>query len=195
MFNSIQCWSTLSDDPHLEWNIRSGLGYDIAPTPSATATPAAQPVSNSAARFGGGGDLPAQGGFGLTVWKGGSTEDIAAAAAAGGCLLAAVWATSPDGEFIYFIYGAPTVVNQAWLARFPGGEVPAGTAVLVECGGATVSALSSDTDEGGAGGERPHGWLVTRLLVVLFLLLPFLLVAAGVQRVWRRIRTGLGGRR
>ena len=34
MFNSIQCWSTLSDDPHLEWNIRSGLGYDIAPTPS-----------------------------------------------------------------------------------------------------------------------------------------------------------------
>jgi hypothetical protein len=125
-----------------------------APTPSATATatPAAQPVSNSAARFGGGGDLPAQGGFGLTVWKGGSTEDIAAAAAADGCLLAAVWATSPDGEFIYFIYGAPTVVNQAWIARFPGGEVPAGTAVLVECGGATVSALSSDTDEGGAGG-------------------------------------------
>jgi outer membrane protein assembly factor BamB len=34
MFNSIQCWSTLSDDPRLEWNIQSGLGYDIAPTPS-----------------------------------------------------------------------------------------------------------------------------------------------------------------
>jgi len=36
MFNSIQCWSTLSDDAHLEWNIQSGLGYDIAPTPAAT---------------------------------------------------------------------------------------------------------------------------------------------------------------
>lgn len=36
MFNSIQCWSTLSDKPHLEWNIQSGLGYDISPTPSST---------------------------------------------------------------------------------------------------------------------------------------------------------------
>lgn len=120
-------------------------------TPQATSTPAVQPVSNSASSFGGG-DLPAAGGFGLTVWKGGSTEDIATAAAAGGCVLAAVWATNPDGAFVYFIYGAPTVVNQAWLARFPRGEVPAGTAVLVECGGPTVSALSTDTDEGGAGG-------------------------------------------
>ena len=33
------------------------------------------------------------------------------------------------------------------------------------------------------------------LMLVLFLLLPFLLVAGGVHRVWRRIRTGLGGRR
>ena len=36
MFNSIQCRSTLSDDPGLDWNIKSGLGYDIAPTPSVT---------------------------------------------------------------------------------------------------------------------------------------------------------------
>lgn len=46
-----------------------------------------------------------------------------------------------------------------------------------------------------AGGERPYGWSVQVLLLVLFLLLPLLLVAGGVRGVWRRIRTGLGGRR
>lgn len=117
-----------------------------------TAQPAAaQPVSNSSAGFVGG-DLPAQGGFGLTVWRGGSTEDIATVAAGGGCQLGAVWATNPDGAFVFYIYGAPAVVNQAWLGRFPGGNVPAGTAILLACGAATTSALSSATAQGGSGG-------------------------------------------
>ncbi|MGE3794217.1 MAG: SH3 domain-containing protein [Dehalococcoidia bacterium] len=115
------------------------------------ACPATAPVSRPvSARPTGltGGELPVQGGFGLTVWHGGATEDIATTAAAGGCQLAAVWATSPEGAFVVYIFGAPEVVNQPWMTMFPDGQVPDGTAVLVVCAGPTTSALSAGSTQG-----------------------------------------------
>ncbi|MBX7111670.1 MAG: SH3 domain-containing protein [Dehalococcoidia bacterium] len=119
--------------------------------PASTAAPAQQ-VSTTTRGFTGG-EVPAAGGFGLVVWRGGSTDDIATTAASGGCDLSAVWVTNPTGEFVVYIYGAPDVVNQPWLTRFSAGQVPAGTAVLIVCEGPTASALStSATAQGGAGG-------------------------------------------
>ncbi|MGE0135351.1 MAG: SH3 domain-containing protein [Dehalococcoidia bacterium] len=121
------------------------------------ACPATAPVSRPvSARPAGltGGALPVQGGFGLTVWHGGTTEDIATTATAGGCQLAAVWATSPEGAFVVYIYGAPEVVNQPWATVFAGDEVPDGTAILVVCSGPTISALSSGSTQG-AGSPGP----------------------------------------
>ncbi len=116
------------------------------------AAPTTQTVASSSAGFTGG-DLPAQGGFGLVVWRGGTADDMATTAAAGGCDLSAVWATSPAGALLVFIFGAPAVVNDAWLNQFTGGQVPAGTGILLVCGSPSSAALtSSSLAQGGAGG-------------------------------------------
>lgn len=116
-------------------------GAPAVAEPAATATASPQTVSNSRSRLSG--ELPAQGGYGLVVWGGGTVGEIAASAAAGGCTLSAVWATTADGVLLPYIYGALDVVNQAWQDVFGGDEVPAGTAVLLVCGTPTASALTS----------------------------------------------------
>jgi D-alanyl-D-alanine carboxypeptidase len=80
------------------------------------------------------GALPRTAGYGLVVWGGGPIADIAATAAAGGCVLRSVWTTDGDGTFIGYLFGAPAFVNRPWLDRFPG-DVPGGTAAIVVCGG------------------------------------------------------------
>ena len=69
------------------------------------------------------GSLPASDGFALAVWGGGSAEQLAIAAAARGCNLAAVWVTE-QGSFIGYVPSAPAVVNQVFLAQFPGATLP-----------------------------------------------------------------------
>jgi hypothetical protein len=78
------------------------------------------------------GDVPRNGGIGIAVWGGGSTSLLATEAAAGGCGLAAVWVTR-SGEFIGFVYGAPAVVNAAFVGLFPGTSLPANTPVVLVC--------------------------------------------------------------
>ena len=75
-------------------------------------------------------------GFGLVIWGGGTVHGIANAAAVRGCSLRSVWANRTGGGSVSYIYGAPTFVNAPWLAQFPGGRIPAGTPLLVQCDGA-----------------------------------------------------------
>lgn len=86
------------------------------------------------------GGLPQAGGFGMAVWSGGLTSAIATAAEAGGCHLSAVWVSQDDGGLLGFVFGAPDIVNRAWLDRFPG-DVPGGTPVITACGGPSSSAV------------------------------------------------------
>lgn len=114
-----------------------------ADTTAACPAAAPQRVASSSAALAG--DLPAQGGYGIVVWAGGTVEAMATAAAARGCQLSAVWATSDDGKLLVYLFGAPDVVNEGWLNEFTGGQVPAGAAVLLVCGTPTASALSSSS--------------------------------------------------
>lgn len=100
----------------------------LAPAPSA---PACDAPGASVASPGLAGDVPAGPGVGLVVWGGGTAEGIAHAASLRGTNLRSVWATNPGGGFVGHIFGAPDFVNSDWLARFPGGRLPASTPLLV----------------------------------------------------------------
>ena len=75
------------------------------------------------------GNLPASGGVALATWGGGSVDNLATASSAQGCTLSAVWVIDA-GAFVGNVPGAPSVVNAAWSARFPGGP-PSGVVILV----------------------------------------------------------------
>ena len=72
-------------------------------------------------------------GFGLVIWGGGTAHGVANAAAVRGCGLKAVWANKTGGGFVPYIFGAPAFVNTAWYQQFPGGRIPAGTPLLIQC--------------------------------------------------------------
>lgn len=77
------------------------------------------------------GSIPADGGFGLVVFAGGTNDDLLEAS---GCpeATATFWATD-DGEFVTFIPGAAvSAVNTAWNSLFPG-QIPANTALIGRC--------------------------------------------------------------
>lgn len=65
-------------------------------------------------------------GVALTVWDGGSVEELAATYPEVG----SVWVAAA-GALEGYLVGAPGFVNGAFLARYPNGEVPAGTPMLV----------------------------------------------------------------
>ena len=73
--------------------------------------------------------LPQQGGPGLVTWGGGTVTGIVRAAAERGVTLRTLWVTS-DARWIGYIVGAPAFVNRAWYEHFPGGRIPANTALL-----------------------------------------------------------------
>jgi D-alanyl-D-alanine carboxypeptidase len=126
----------------------------LASAPSPTPTP--QPVASTTGSIEG--EIPATGGYDLVVWGGGTAEEMGVRAAAEGCRLSAVWATSGDGALLVYIFGALDVVNQAWLTTFPGGAVPAGTGVLLVCGASTASALAASPLEDDSGTIDPASW-------------------------------------
>lgn len=75
------------------------------------------------------GDIPAPGGFGLVSWTGGSLDQLQLDATSVGCRASAAWVTD-GGEFVGFVFGAPTFVNTSFAARFPQG-LAAGPLLLV----------------------------------------------------------------
>lgn len=83
------------------------------------------------------GDLPAGGGYALVLWSGGTPEALLAAAASRGCAAGVAWVTA-GGAFVGYVRGAPAFVNQAFLALYPGGVMPA-TSVLLVCGAPPAS--------------------------------------------------------
>jgi beta-lactamase superfamily II metal-dependent hydrolase len=94
------------------------------------------------------GDLPADGGFGLIVWGGGTVGELEATAEAEGCDLKTLFVTL-DGAFVPFVAGAPEFVNTAFVAAV-GLEIPPGTPFAAICSegptGAPGSVLSFRID-------------------------------------------------
>ena len=86
------------------------------------------------------GNVPINGGFGLVVWNGGNLEELRTAADIRGCSLRSAFVTGTGGQFVGYVYGAPALVNEAFLARFAGGNVPSGTPLLLVCNVVTAPA-------------------------------------------------------
>jgi hypothetical protein len=97
-----------------------------------------QAAAQSAGRITGA--VPASGGFALVVWGGGTADALRGAAQADGCTLRSVFVTDTRGEFTGYVYGAPAVVNAAFIALFPGLDLPASTALIVVCASAAPPA-------------------------------------------------------
>ena len=76
------------------------------------------------------GDL-VEGGFALVSWGGGTADALVDASDAAGCDTVSVWVTD-GGRLRGYSAGAPGIVNQAFLALFPGGVMPT-TPVIVVC--------------------------------------------------------------
>jgi D-alanyl-D-alanine carboxypeptidase len=87
------------------------------------------------------GSVPTNGGFGLAQWGGGRAEGIINTALDRGCPLVSIWATFA-GELVGYIVGAPDFVNADWSSRFPNGDIPNGTIVLLRCETATGQAIA-----------------------------------------------------
>lgn len=96
--------------------------------PAPTASPAA--TAAPPARFSSG-SVPAAG-FGLVVFGGGQATQLSVAS---GCTAATLTAfVSVGGGWVGYVPAATVAAaNAAFLARFPGGVIPAGTALLVRC--------------------------------------------------------------
>lgn len=75
--------------------------------------------------------LPAQG-VGLTAYGGGHISQLISSAAIDGCDVTSFWVTE-FGRLIGYIVGAPSFVNDQILWMLPGGQIPAGTPMLVSC--------------------------------------------------------------
>lgn len=81
-----------------------------------------------------GGNLPQNGGYAIVVWGGGTPAALVQAASAKGCTAASVWITA-QGQFIPYVVGAPDFVNEGFVGRFSGGNMPSGTPVIIVCQG------------------------------------------------------------
>ena len=79
-----------------------------------------------------GGSLPQNGGFAIVVWGGGDAEALVEAASGGGCEAASIWITA-QGEFVPYIVGAPAFVNANFVGRWPEGNIPGGTPIIIVC--------------------------------------------------------------
>lgn len=89
------------------------------------------------------GAVPAAG-VGIVLWGGGPPSAVTPAVAAKGCALQSFW-VSGNGRLEGYVAGAPGFVNDAFVARFPGGTIPPQTPLVLVCtaGAVTASPASS----------------------------------------------------
>jgi hypothetical protein len=112
------------------------FGYDavdITVSASAPETPTPTSGQSNATARGVllGGSLPANGGFGLLLFSGGTSDELVAAA---GCPAASVRVWYVDGgAFVPYFPAAASFVNARWNALFANG-LPARTIVIGACG-------------------------------------------------------------
>jgi hypothetical protein len=102
-------------------------GVVVTATPGGTGT---APAGGSGTIVSG--SIPKTGGFGLVVFGGGTVQQLVTAT---GCPTAtmAVWATVA-GNFVVYVPGTTIgAVNADFMAAFPGGNIPANTALLGKC--------------------------------------------------------------
>lgn len=67
---------------------------------------------------------------------------LASAASTQGCALAAARSTN-NGQFTGYVFGAPTIVNNAFVALYPG-TIPANTPLILVCRSTTATAATGD---------------------------------------------------
>lgn len=77
------------------------------------------------------GAVPASG-VGIVLWGGGPPSVVPSSAAAKGCTLQSFW-VSNAGRLDGYVAGAPAFVNEAFVARFPGGVIPPQTPLVLVC--------------------------------------------------------------
>ena len=128
---------TATEDGY-EWRlVRAGnrVGWVAAKylrAPSDTSTSSTARASSPGAGTILAGRVPSDGGFGLVVFGGGTSEQLLAAS---GCprATAAFWASDDRGEFVpYLPASAIGAVNAGWMTRFPT-TIPPSTALLGRC--------------------------------------------------------------
>ena len=120
-------WQQVSIGTQTGWMADEFLEPYTGAVPSCTASASVTRPGLSA--------LPASG-VSIQSWGGGTVSGIINTALAGGCDPAAIF-TVANGSFISFRPGSPAFVNQSWFAHFGGENVPAGTVLLMLCGGST----------------------------------------------------------
>jgi D-alanyl-D-alanine carboxypeptidase len=86
--------------------------------------------------------LPALG-LSLQLWGGGTVSGVINTALAGGCDPSAIY-TVVDGQYIGFRPTAPAFVNQLWFDHFGGEQIPAGTILIIKCGGPASSTITQN---------------------------------------------------
>ena len=131
-------WQRISYNGQTGWSVDTYLRQTASPPPSQGLAPTPVPTSPPSSPLPTPtltGSLPSGGGFSLAVWGGGPIDRIPPITAARGCTLRAVWVTS-GGDFVGYVYGAPSVVNAGWNALYPDNSLAANTAVIVVCASA-----------------------------------------------------------
>jgi len=88
------------------------------------------------------GQVPRAGGLAMVVWGGGPVDALATALSNDGCHPASVWAAG-SSRLVGYVFGAPSQVNGSFVARFPGGELPDNSPVIVVCRSAAQLASNS----------------------------------------------------
>ncbi|MDA0351048.1 MAG: D-alanyl-D-alanine carboxypeptidase [Chloroflexi bacterium] len=129
-------WQRVSIGTQSGWMADEFLEPYTAVTPSCA-------VSASSTRPGLSGALPARG-ISIQSWGGGTLSGIVNTALAGGCDLSGIF-TVVNGAFVGYRPGSPAFVNQAWFAHFGGEQVPAGTGLLLLCGGPANQATAASS--------------------------------------------------
>lgn len=88
------------------------------------------------------GEVPSSGGMSLVVWGGGPVDGMTDTLSGSGCRPASVWAAASSG-LVGYVFGAPAPVNSAFAGRFPGGQLPAQTPLVLVCSVETHAAATT----------------------------------------------------
>lgn len=116
---------------HMRWTWRavaafSALAAAIALAWSATPAPASAAAGELSS-------VPPHGAMGLAVWGGGGVDALVEVAAGRGCSVESITANGAvAADSVVYLPDAPGLVNEAFLAAYPGGELPE-AAVGVRC--------------------------------------------------------------
>lgn len=116
--------------PTSEWNAYSGVTL-VSTNGSSRSAPSlpAPPTGPDAPTLS---YVPALGRSGLTIWSGGTLANLIGVAGGRGCAVRTFAVSSPQGELVIYVPGAPSLVNRAFDSTFPGRTLPL-SALFLRC--------------------------------------------------------------